>query len=453
MWSNNQFTLHLCYCCTKVSFSVLFLKFITLSLQHHEMPVPSASLKQWLLCNRAANEISQTKEYTLKHGKHKKDISPQDITHSSIIYWRNSHRLRGWFRHRQNHQACASCRHISRRRVSHDTPGSDILHLIFHHTHRIHEAGHMLAAMARGWKFLSFMIMGVVLSRRDGRFHLSRFSMAGAAGQCLMLPPENGDTPFGIALYNAGGVLANLLLTVIASVIMFMPSAHHSLVTTVFLLCIIISGLYLIVMNGIPNKLAGLPNDGLNMLNLHKDEFSTMVFLRSMRLIGYLMQNDTSRLEAMTYMCDDRDINFSNPIHIMALSSDLSLAMLHMDFGKANAIMQRAEPHMSRMVTIYRNELTLERIYLTLIRPHYPEDINRLLDKSISKYLQVQSVFRPSALRVQYALAMIHEADSSKAEKIYEKFQRVSRKYYIQGEAEYEQQLVDFVRSGRYLQQ
>lgn len=72
MWSNNQFTLHLCCCCTKVSFSVLFLKFITLSLQHHEMPVPSASLKQWLLCNRAANEISQTKEYTLKHGKHKK---------------------------------------------------------------------------------------------------------------------------------------------------------------------------------------------------------------------------------------------------------------------------------------------------------------------------------------------------------------------------------------------
>lgn len=129
---------------------------------------------------------------------------------------------------------------------------SFIIHIV------IHEAGHMLAAMARGWKFLSFMIMGVVLSRRDGRFRLSRFSMAGAAGQCLMLPPENGDTPFGIALYNAGGVLANLLLTVIASVIMFIPSAHHSLVTTVFLLCIIISGLYLIVMNGIPNKLAGL---------------------------------------------------------------------------------------------------------------------------------------------------------------------------------------------------
>lgn len=321
---------------------------------------------------------------------------------------------------------------------------SFIIHIV------VHEAGHMIAAMARGWKFLSFMIMGVVLSRRDGSLRLSRFSMAGAAGQCLMLPPENGDTPFGIALYNAGGVLANLLLTVIASVILFIPSIHHSLATTVFLLCIIIVGLYLIVMNGIPNKLAGLPNDGLNMLNLHKDKFSTMVFLRSMRLIGYLMQDDTSRLESMTYMCDDREINFSNPIHVMALSSDLSLAMLRMDFGKANAIMQRAEPHMSRMITIYRNELTLERIYLTLIRPHYPEDINWLLDKSISKYLQVQSVFRPSALRVQYALAAIHEADSNKAEKIYERFQRVSRKYYLQGEIKYEQQLIDFVRSGRY---
>lgn len=321
---------------------------------------------------------------------------------------------------------------------------SFIIHIV------VHEAGHMIAAMARGWKFLSFMIMGVVLNRRNGRLRLSRFSMAGAAGQCLMLPPENGDTPFGIALYNAGGVLANLLLTVVASVILFMPSTHHSLTAIVFLLCVIIVGLYLIIMNGIPHKLAGLPNDGLNMLSLRNDKFATMVFLRSMRLIGYLMQDDTSRLEAMTYMCDDRDINFSNPIHIMALSSDLSLAMLRMDFGKANAIMQRAELHISRMITIYRNELTLERIYLTLIRPHYPDDINRLLDKSISKYLQVQSVFRPSALRVQYALAAIHEADSSKAENIYEKFQRVSRKYYLQGEIKYEQQLVDFVRSGRY---
>lgn len=321
---------------------------------------------------------------------------------------------------------------------------SFIIHIV------VHEAGHMIAAMARGWKFLSFMIMGIVLNRRDGSLRLSRFSMAGAAGQCLMLPPENGDTPFGIALYNAGGVLANLLLTVIASVILFMPSTYHSLTATVFLLCVIIVGLYLIIMNGIPHKLAGLPNDGLNMLSLRNDKFATMVFLRSMRLIGYLMQDDTSRLEAMTYMCDNRDINFSNPIHVMALSSDLSLAMLRMDFGKANAIMQRAEPHISRMITIYRNELTLERIYLTLIRPHYPEDIKRLLDKSISKYLQVQSVFRPSALRVQYALAAIHEADSSKAEKIYEKFQRVSRKYYLQGEIKYEQQLVDFVRSGRY---
>lgn len=35
---------------------------------------------------------------------------------------------------------------------------SFIIHIV------IHEAGHMLAAMARGWKFLSFMIMGVVLS-------------------------------------------------------------------------------------------------------------------------------------------------------------------------------------------------------------------------------------------------------------------------------------------------
>ena len=32
----------------------------------------------------------------------------------------------------------------------------------------LHEAGHMVAALIRGWSFVSFMILGIVFSRKDG---------------------------------------------------------------------------------------------------------------------------------------------------------------------------------------------------------------------------------------------------------------------------------------------
>ena len=46
----------------------------------------------------------------------------------------------------------------------------------------IHEAGHMLAALASGWEFLSFRIFKFTISRKDGKFHVSVFHIPGTAG-------------------------------------------------------------------------------------------------------------------------------------------------------------------------------------------------------------------------------------------------------------------------------
>ena len=136
----------------------------------------------------------------------------------------------------------------------------------------------------------------------------------------------------------------------------------------------------------------------------------------------------------------------TSAIHLMALSADLSLAMSRMDFEKARAILIRVEPWREEIIPIYRNEMTLEKIFLTLTAPHAKEDVERLLDKSLLKYLKQQSAFRPSALRVQYALARLHESDEHKAEKIYQQFQKVCRSYYIQGEVKIEERLMEYVR-------
>ena len=317
---------------------------------------------------------------------------------------------------------------------------SALIHIV------IHETGHMIAALLRGWKFLSFMIMGVVLSRREGRLHLSRFSMPGAGGQCLMLPPENGDTTWGIAFYNAGGVLANLLLTICSFIPLLTCYNSLSWATASFLICNAIVGFFLILMNGVPHNLAGIPNDGMNILKLHKDVFSSQIFLHTMQVMGYLMQNNEKPINNMPYQCDGKDIDPTNALHVMALSTDLSLAMSRMDFEKARVILKRIEPDKEQIIPIYRNEILLEKIFLTLIVPYKKADIEYLLEKPLLKYLKQQSAFRPSALRVQYALARLYELNSAKAERIYQQFQKVCRTYYLQGEVNSEKKLVEYVQ-------
>lgn len=309
-----------------------------------------------------------------------------------------------------------------------------------------HEAGHLVAARCRGWKFLSFMMLGVVLSRRDGRFRLSRFSIPGAAGQCLMLPPEKGDTAAGLMLYNAGGVLANLLVVLVSGFLLMAFHGSMPFLLKGFLATAVLVGLFLALLNGLPCTVNGIPNDGENIRKLRNDSFAAEAFLRTMRLNGFLMQDDERQLLSMPYLCDNRDVDFANPLHMAALAADVSLAMARMDFGKARAILQRIAPHKDRIAEIYRKELAMEEIYLTLLHPHDKADVDRLLTPPVRQHIRQQSLFRPAALRVEYALAMLHRQSPGEAEKAYHKFLKACRNYYIPGDAKIEERLVEHVR-------
>lgn len=315
-----------------------------------------------------------------------------------------------------------------------------LLHII------VHEAGHMIAALLRGWKFLSFMILGVVLSRQEGRFRLSRFRLAGASGQCLMQPPQQGDTDLGITFYNLGGVLANLLLTLASVIPLLTDYESLSWAAASFLTTLVVTGVFIILMNGVPHCLAGIPNDGMNILKLRKDAFSSQVFLDAMRVMGYLMQDEEKQLNSMPYLCDGKELDPMNAMHVMAVSTDLSLAMSRMDFEKAREILKRIEPYEKKIVPLYRYEMTFDRIFLTCTLSHEKEAIADLLDESFLRYLKQQSAFRPSALRVQYLLARLYEKDEIKADRFYRQFQKVCRTYYVRGEVTIEKRLVEYIR-------
>lgn len=321
-----------------------------------------------------------------------------------------------------------------------------MLYLAFFLQIIIHEGGHMVAAMIRGWKFISFMVAGFVLSKSCGKYSFSRFKIAGAGGQCIMCPPECGDTDKGIMLYNAGGVIANIATSLLALVPMLVWYDSIPNALKIFLGSMIVIGIFFAVVNGIPTKAGGLPNDGMNMLNLRKDSFATQVFMESLRIQSGMVQGKRIKDMTFRYICDGREIDFSNPIHVMGLGMDLSRAMDLMDLVKAREILDLAKVNEDKLVQIYRNEFALEDIFVTLLSPHTDGDIDKLLTKEVLQYMKQLQKIRSVVLRLQYALAKLHEKDEEKAENIYARFEKVCKSYYVKGEAAIDRELIKLIK-------
>lgn len=314
---------------------------------------------------------------------------------------------------------------------------SVILHTFFH------EFGHFVCAKIRGWNFVSFMLFGLVLTKKNNRFNVSRSKVPGALGQCLMEPPADGDTGFGIALYNAGGVAMNLLLLLMALIVFILGWDIIPDYIVLSVIPFILVGAFMTFVNAIPLEISGMPNDGMNIVSLHKDKFSLEAFLYSMRIVAALQKGNRISNFSDRYFTDDKLVDFSNPIHVMAVGIDYSRALDLRDFDKARSLMGEINSHSALIPKIYRLEYGMENIFLNLVSEGFRGEVKTQLNNETRKYIEGAASFRPSALRVRYALALLYEKDEEKAGKLYSEFIKLCSKYYLPGEALSEKDLVD----------
>ena len=92
----------------------------------------------------------------------------------------------------------------------------------------LHELGHLIGGLLSGYRFLSFQAMGIVLVNDGGKLRVTRFNMDGALGQCLMTPPDVPSDKMPVVVYNAGGVVMNVIATAICVTIMLLSLIHIS---------------------------------------------------------------------------------------------------------------------------------------------------------------------------------------------------------------------------------
>lgn len=306
-----------------------------------------------------------------------------------------------------------------------------------------HEIGHMFCARIRGWKFVSFMLFGITLTKSDKGFRFSHTKIPGALGQCLMLPPEDGDTDFGIAFYNAGGVIMNFLSLLIAAAAYIFGKDVYPGYIVLFIVTFICVGVFMMLINAIPLKISGLPNDGMNILCLGKDKFCSEIFICSMRTVAAMQKGYRISEFLNRYITEGVNIDYSNTIHVMALSLDYSRALDLNDFEKARSLMDGINAHLHLLPGIYRQDFVMENIFLSLVQGCSGTEIEKLFDDEVKRYIEGVASLRPSGLRARYAIALLYEKDVEKAGTIYKLFMKLSSKYYLPGESLSEKLLLD----------
>lgn len=132
----------------------------------------------------------------------------------------------------------------------------------------IHEGGHLIFGLLTGYGFVSFRIGSLMIYKKQGKFQFGKYSLAGTGGQCLMSPPEMKDGKMPYVLYNLGGVLLNLIVSLLC--IATLMVTELSILMSCFCVMMAAIGIIFVITNGVPMRVGEVDNDGCNALSMGK---------------------------------------------------------------------------------------------------------------------------------------------------------------------------------------
>lgn len=294
----------------------------------------------------------------------------------------------------------------------------------------IHEAGHLVCGLLSGYKFVSFRIFNITIIKIDGKIRFKKFAIAGTGGQCLLTPPELPLTEIPTALYNIGGVLANLI-----AVILIVPLLY-TVSNPFFLECcwmFILSGVILILLNGIPMKICGTGNDGYNMLALRKDLTSKRGFVDSLKS-NALIQNGVRPKDMPDEWFEvPREIDYSNQLQISIPLMNASRLLDMMQYSDALSEFEGLYAHKKEIIGLFVKEIACELVFLRLICGK-TEQAAELLDKDLRKYIDDYRKMMSSKERILCAIALYLENNPQKAHEICDNLRKRQNDYLLQGE-------------------
>ena len=303
----------------------------------------------------------------------------------------------------------------------------------------IHESGHLICGLLSGYTFSSFRIGSFMIMKENGKLVKKRMKIAGTGGQCLMSPPEMVDGKFPVMLYNMGGSIMNLVVSLLF-IPVFIASPKDGLLA-LFSFLMIGVGMISALGNGIPLHTKTIDNDGYNAISLGKSKDAMRAFWLQMRMNEQLACGVRTKDMPESWFEMPSDEAMGNSMVATMGVYKCSRLMDQHRFEEADAQMKHMLEIDSGMVGIHRNLLVCDRLFCEMIGENRPDVIESLYTKEQQKFMKAMRTF-PSVIRTEYAYAVLVEENQSKAAKIMEFFEKVAKTYPYPNDINSERELI-----------
>ena len=300
-----------------------------------------------------------------------------------------------------------------------------ILHII------LHEGGHLVAGLLTGYRFVSFRFLNFTLINKDGRLQWRNFELAGTGGQCLMAPPDKPLEEINTRWYNAGGVLANIVIVLLSLVLVWAFDLPHWLNELLIIMAFI--GIVTALTNGIPMKLGGVANDGFNLLQMEKDLPGKQSFCNILDINARSQEGETYSEMPERLFALPQPIDWKNSMHVgSVLSAATRLLALH-QWEDAYQLLTEALNHKNEYMVLYQLETENMMIQTCILsgrddeaRLHYTQEVQ----KHISQHASTQSDKQLTSM----AVALVLDNDRPKAEALLQNLEANRDKFIHQSD-------------------
>lgn len=294
----------------------------------------------------------------------------------------------------------------------------------------IHEAGHLACGLLTGYKFVSFRIFNLTFIKINGRLRVKRFSVAGTGGQCLLTPPDLPLEQIPTGWYNAGGVLANIVMLLIIMPFLWLD-LNPFLFEALIIFCL--TDVIIILMNGIPMKFGGIGNDAFNILYLRHNLLSKRALVIQLRSNALIQEGVRPKDMPDDWFKWDTDIDFKNPLAVSIPLMYASRLIDELCFEEAYQKFEELYSHRTDIMQLYVNEIACELTFCAMATRR-EDRAKELLDVKLMKYIETYSKVMSSKQRILSAKAQFIDNDRSKAIEIYNVLEASKDKYLLQGE-------------------
>lgn len=306
----------------------------------------------------------------------------------------------------------------------------------------IHEGGHLIFGLFTGYKFISFRIGHFMFLKKDGMLRIKIFNVVGTAGQCLMMPPAwRADMPY--RLYNLGGCIANAV-TAAFSLLLYLAAGRTGLFS-LFAVFLAVTGFSMALTNGIPMRVGGIANDGLNAAILGRGGHSLRDFWLQLYVNGLITKGERYRNMPEEWFRLPEGEELSDPISCTVGVMLFNYYLDRREFEKA----EKTAEYMIKapgILGVQKNELLCELLFLRILRFAPSAEIDPLLTPQLDRYIKATASY-VSRRRLAYAYQLLYKKNLTMAKKCLEVFERTAATYPYAAEIESERELIEIINS------